>query len=102
VVSCCATDACAKSIDERQTKRRRLKEDEAEDEAKGGHDSGMKPTEKRRKTKPEEEEPQEEEGAFSLAFPSFGTGVFQYDKKRAAQGADMSCAIAILCRLWLI
>jgi len=47
----------------------------------------MKPTEKRRKTKPEEEEPQEEEGAFSLAFPSFGTGVFQYDKKRAAQVA---------------
>jgi len=52
----------------------------------------MKPTEKRRKTKPEEEEPQEEEGAFSLAFPSFGTGVFQYDIERAAQVACKAIA----------
>jgi hypothetical protein len=26
------------------------------------------------------------DGAFGLAFPSFGTGVFQYDLERAAQG----------------
>jgi hypothetical protein len=28
------------------------------------------------------------DGALSLAFPSFGTGVFQYDLERAAQGTS--------------
>jgi O-acetyl-ADP-ribose deacetylase (regulator of RNase III) len=39
------------------------------------------------------EDSAEDEGAFSLAFPSFGTGVFQFDIQRAAK---VACEVIII------